>query len=76
MAPARCRIPLRGSSRKAYTARRRSSTQTCFAWTDAGWTGTSLEHLIIYELHVGTFTPEGTFEGAAAELDDVARARA
>ena len=37
-----------------------------FAWTDLGWTGTSLEHLIIYELHVGTFSPEGTFAGAAA----------
>ncbi len=44
-----------------------------FAWTDSGWTGASLEHLIIYELHVGTFSPAGTFGGAAAKLDEVAR---
>ena len=44
-----------------------------FAWTDLGWMGTSLEHLIIYELHVGTFSPAGTFAGAAARLDEVAR---
>jgi maltooligosyltrehalose trehalohydrolase len=44
-----------------------------FEWTDAGWTGTSLEHLIIYELHVGAFSPAGTFAGAAAKLDEVAR---
>ena len=44
-----------------------------FAWTDAGWTGPSLQHLIIYELHVGTFSPAGTFEGASARLDEVAR---
>ena len=44
-----------------------------FAWTDLGWMGTSLQHLIIYELHVGTFSPAGTFAGAAARLDEVAR---
>jgi maltooligosyltrehalose trehalohydrolase len=44
-----------------------------FAWTDLGWMGTSLQHLIIYELHVGTFSPAGNFAGAAARLDEVAR---
>lgn len=44
-----------------------------FAWTDLGWMGTSLQHLIIYELHIGTFSPAGTFAGAAARLDEVAR---
>ena len=44
-----------------------------FGWTDTGWTGTALEHLIIYELHVGTFSPSGTFAGAAAKLDVVAQ---
>jgi maltooligosyltrehalose trehalohydrolase len=44
-----------------------------FAWTDVGWTGTSLEHAIIYELHVGTFSAAGTFAGAAARLDQIAR---
>ena len=32
-----------------------------FAWTDAGWSGLAMPDLIIYELHVGTFTPGGTF---------------
>jgi len=39
-----------------------------FAWTDAGWKGLPLEELIFYEMHVGTFTPEGTFEAARARL--------
>lgn len=33
-----------------------------FAWTDISWTGRILAGGVIYELHVGTFTPEGTFE--------------
>src|SRR5690242_9237060 len=33
-----------------------------FAWSDANWTGIPLADYIIYELHVGTFTPGGTFE--------------
>lgn len=33
-----------------------------FAWTDADWPGLDLSALSIYELHVGTFTPEGTFD--------------
>jgi maltooligosyltrehalose trehalohydrolase len=39
-----------------------------FTWTDADWRGLPLEDLIIYELHVGTFTPEGSFEAAIAKL--------
>ncbi len=39
------------------------------AWTDAGWKGLPLEDLIIYELHIGTFTPEGTFDAAIGKLD-------
>nr|WP_199299284.1 malto-oligosyltrehalose trehalohydrolase [Trichocoleus sp. FACHB-46] len=42
--------------------------QSAFAWTDGGWTGIAQEDLIIYELHIGTFTPEGTFEAAIAHL--------
>ena len=38
-------------------------------WTDAGWTGRSIEGSVIYEMHVGTFTPEGTFDAAIAHLD-------
>jgi maltooligosyltrehalose trehalohydrolase len=41
---------------------------TSFAWTDGGWGGRSTNDLVLYELHVGTFSPEGTFAGAAARL--------
>ena len=44
-----------------------------FAWTDAEWTGASLHGQVIYELHIGTFTPEGTFAAAIRELDALAR---
>jgi maltooligosyltrehalose trehalohydrolase len=40
-----------------------------FKWTDAQWSNPSLEQYIIYELHTGTFTPEGTFAGIASRLD-------
>src|SRR5690349_11427165 len=39
------------------------------AWTDEGWAGRSIEGGVIYELHVGTFTPEGTFDSAIEKLD-------
>lgn len=37
---------------------------TAFAWTDTGWTGRQLAGGLIYELHIGTFTPEGTLDAA------------
>ena len=40
-----------------------------FEWTDRGWIGRPLADQVIYELHVGTFTPEGTFDGAVDRLD-------
>jgi len=40
-----------------------------FPWTDAGWRPPALADGIVYELHVGTFSPEGTFDGARARLD-------
>lgn len=40
-------------------------------WTDAGWSGIPLEETIIYELHVGTFTPEGTFEAIIPRLKEL-----
>jgi maltooligosyltrehalose trehalohydrolase len=40
-----------------------------FAWTDAGWSAPPLWDAIVYELHVGTFSPEGTFEGVVRRLD-------
>ncbi|MDB4906576.1 MAG: malto-oligosyltrehalose trehalohydrolase [Gemmatimonadetes bacterium] len=38
------------------------------AWTDAEWRGRSMRELVIYELHVGTFTDAGTFDAAIAQL--------
>lgn len=43
-----------------------------FGWTDAAWTGRQLAGAVIYELHIGTFTPEGTFDAAAGKLDHLA----
>jgi maltooligosyltrehalose trehalohydrolase len=45
-----------------------------FPWTDDGWPGVRLEGQVLYEMHVGTFTPEGTWEAAARELPELARA--
>ncbi len=42
-----------------------------YSWTDAGWTGLALEPLVIYELHVGTYTPEGTFDAIVPQLDSL-----
>ena len=39
-----------------------------FPWHDVHWHGLPLEALVFYELHVGTFTPQGTFDGAIARL--------
>ena len=39
-----------------------------FAWTDAGWKGLDPEAQVIYEVHVGTATPEGTFEALIPRL--------
>ncbi len=43
-----------------------------FAWTDSAWRGLEPEAVVIYELHVGTFTPEGTFAAATAKLPKLA----
>jgi maltooligosyltrehalose trehalohydrolase len=40
-----------------------------FAWTDAQWSGVELADSVIYELHVGTFTADGTLDAAVARLD-------
>lgn len=39
------------------------------AWTDSGWRGRSVEGAVVYELHVGTFTPGGTFDAVVEKLD-------
>lgn len=43
-----------------------------FAWTDASWTGRQLAGGLVYELHLGTFTPEGTLDAAIGKLGHLA----
>jgi maltooligosyltrehalose trehalohydrolase len=43
--------------------------QASFEWTDAAWPGRTLPGGVIYELHIGTFTPEGTFDAAITHLE-------
>jgi maltooligosyltrehalose trehalohydrolase len=43
-----------------------------FEWTDGNWKGVALEDSVFYELHVGTFTREGTFDAVRAALDQLA----
>ena len=42
---------------------------TGFAWSDANWQTLPLDDYLLYELHTGTFSPEGTFAGIEARLD-------
>ena len=41
---------------------------TWFPWQDQGWCGLPLQQYVLYELHVGTYTPEGTFTGILPHL--------
>jgi maltooligosyltrehalose trehalohydrolase len=43
-----------------------------YGWSDAEWRGVARENLVIYELHVGTFTVEGTFEAMIPRLPELA----
>ncbi len=42
---------------------------SAFAWTDENFQARPLSSAVIYELHIGTFTPEGTFDAAIGKLD-------
>jgi maltooligosyltrehalose trehalohydrolase len=44
-----------------------------FVWSDAGWKGIGLDELVIYELHVGTFTPAGTFAAVIDHLEELVK---
>ena len=44
-----------------------------FLWTDSAWAGVRLAGQVVYEMHVGTFTREGTWAAAARELTELAR---
>ncbi|SDZ45132.1 maltooligosyl trehalose hydrolase [Micromonospora pattaloongensis] len=45
---------------------------SAFVWSDQAWTGRQLPGAVLYELHIGTFTAEGTFDAAAERLDHLA----
>jgi maltooligosyltrehalose trehalohydrolase len=42
-----------------------------FAWSDNGWSGIPLEQFVLYELHVGTFTPQGTFDAIIPRISEL-----
>ena len=47
----------------------RPVTDRNFAWADTGWQAPPLSSAVIYELHIGSFTPRGTFDAAIEKLD-------
>jgi malto-oligosyltrehalose trehalohydrolase len=44
-----------------------------YDWADVGWSGRPWHEAVVYELHVGTFSPEGSYAGIAARLDHLQR---
>ena len=46
---------------------------TPFRWDDAGWRGLPLQNYVLYELHIGTFSPEGTFDAVVPRLEELRR---
>lgn len=42
-------------------------------WADLGWRGIPARGMVLYELHIGTFTPEGTFDAAIEQLEHLVR---
>jgi maltooligosyltrehalose trehalohydrolase len=47
----------------------RTYDSTAYQWQDAAWTGRDLTAAVVYELHIGTFTPGATFDAAIERLD-------
>ncbi|MFF2297134.1 malto-oligosyltrehalose trehalohydrolase [Arthrobacter sp. NPDC058127] len=47
----------------------RTFNASSYAWNDSDWEGRGLGGAVIYELHLGTFTPEGTLDAAVGKLD-------
>ncbi len=43
-----------------------------FAWDDGGWQGRPWSEAVLYEMHIGTFTPEGTYRAAETRLKELA----
>ena len=48
---------------------KRGDHPAAYVWGDADWRGRPWEECVVYELHVGAFTPQGTFRAAIARLD-------
>ncbi len=71
-ARARCPTPPRATSPTGLRGPSRIVDTTAFAWTDGDFEPTPLPDLVIYELHIGTFTPEGTFDAAIGHLPELA----
>jgi maltooligosyltrehalose trehalohydrolase len=46
---------------------------SAFNWTDASWNGIDLNGQVLYEMHIGAFTPEGTFDAAIRQLAELKR---
>ena len=40
-----------------------------FEWSDKNWQGVTRQGQVVYEMHIGTFTPEGTWDAAATRLE-------
>ena len=59
----------RGASPTACTSCRAWFDPAAHEWHDDGWTGRQLAGGVIYELHIGTFTPDGTLDSAIERLD-------
>ena len=62
----------RDANRTACTRHPLTIDPSTFAWTDGEWTGRQLAGGLIYELHLGTFTPEGTLDAAIGKFDHLA----
>jgi maltooligosyltrehalose trehalohydrolase len=64
-------VPDPRSRRQPHGVHERSRTfdPATYTWNDGDWTGRQLAGAVIYELHIGTFTPEGTFDAALGKLD-------
>ena len=63
--------PVRSGSPRGSTGRRPSCCRIDSPGPTGGWKGVRREDLVFYELHVGTFSPEGTFEGDHPRLRDL-----
>ena len=70
-----CPIPRRASSPKACTARARSSTPLPTTGRRCGWRGRPWDEIVLYELHIGTFSESGDFRRRVRASRPSARAR-